>query len=65
MIENAVTDIEHRINELDALKSELTAARRLVAKCKGCGNQPSSTGCPHCPINKSLEKIQVLNLLWE
>jgi DNA-binding transcriptional MerR regulator len=65
IIDSAISDIEGKIADLKALKSELIASSKLVAKCKGCDNQPSSKGCPECPLNKSLEKIEVLNLIWE
>jgi DNA-binding transcriptional MerR regulator len=34
-------------------------------KCTGCENSPSSKGCPTCPVNKNLNEIEVLNLVWE
>lgn len=63
-INHAVEDIEDQIESLKKLKSELTAASKQVKKCAGCKNEPSSQGCPTCPINKSLSKIEVLNLIW-
>lgn len=65
IIDSAISDIEEKITDLKALKSELSASRKLVAKCKGCNNEPSSKGCPECPLNKNLEKIEALNLIWE
>lgn len=64
-IDSAISEIDEKISDLNTLKSELTASRKLVAKCKGCSNQPSSTGCPECPINQNLKKIEALNLIWE
>lgn len=65
ILDSAISDIEGKITDLKALKSELIAARKLVARCKGCSNEPSSKSCPECPINKSLAKIEALNLIWE
>jgi MerR family transcriptional regulator, Zn(II)-responsive regulator of zntA len=65
IIDSAINDIEGKITDLKALKSELSASRKLVAKCKGCGNEPSSKGCPECPLNKNLSNIEALNLIWE
>ncbi len=65
IIENSITNIEEKINNLEILKSELSAAKKQVEKCKGCKNKPSSEGCPTCPVNKNLNKIEILNLVWE
>jgi len=65
IIENSMIEIEDKINNLKSLKSELSAAKKQVIKCKGCKNEPSSKGCPSCPVNKNLNKIEILNLVWE
>lgn len=65
IIENSITDIDEKINNLKALKSELSAAKKQVKKCSGCTNAPSSEGCPTCPVNQNLSKIEILNLVWE
>ena len=65
IIENSITEIEDKINNLKSLKLELSAAKKQVIKCKGCKNEPSSEGCPSCPVNKNLNKIEILNLVWE
>jgi DNA-binding transcriptional MerR regulator len=65
VIDSAISEIEEKISHLNTLKSDLKASRKLVAKCRGCGNEPSSKGCPECPVNQSLGKIEALNLIWE
>ena len=65
IIDSAITDVEEKIVGLNALKTELNAAKKLVKKCNGCTSVPSSQGCPDCPVNKNLKKIEVLNLVWE
>lgn len=65
IIDDAITDVEEKIACLNTLKAELKAAKKLVEKCNGCTNAPSSLGCPGCPVNKNLKKIEVLNLVWE
>jgi len=65
IIENSILEIEEKINNLKSLKLELSAAKKQVTKCKGCNNEPSSEGCPSCPVNKNLNKIEILNLVWE
>ncbi len=65
IIDDSIGDIENEINMLKALKKELSSAKKQVEKCKGCENVPSSNGCPSCPINKNLDKIEILNLIWE
>lgn len=65
IIEKSMLEIEEKINNLNNLKLELSAAKKQVIKCKGCKNIPSSEGCPSCPVNKNLNKIEILNLVWE
>jgi len=65
IIDSSIKDIEEKINNLKSLKSELSAAKKQVKKCNGCKNEPSSKGCPSCPANKNLSKIEILNLVWE
>jgi len=63
-IDHVVKEIEDQIESLKKLKLELTAAYKQVKKCADCKNEPSSQGCLACLINKSLSKIEVLNLIW-
>ena len=65
IIDSSIKDVEEKINNLKFLKSELSAAKKQVIKCNGCKNEPSSKGCPSCPVNKNLSKIEMLNLVWE
>lgn len=65
IINDAISDINEKLHKLDALKSEFIAAKKQIKKCNGCQNEPSSLGCPACPVNKNLNKIEVLNLVWE
>ena len=65
VIDSAISEIEEKISHLNTLKSDLKASRKLVAKCKGCSKKPSSKGCPECPVNQNLGKIEALNLIWE
>ena len=65
ILDNSIKNIEEKINNLRTLKSELSSAKKQVVKCNGCKNKPSSKGCPSCPVNKNLNKIEILNLVWE
>ena len=65
LIDRAISEIDEKMSDLNTLRSDLKASRKLVAKCKGCRNEPSSRGCPECPVNKNLGKIEALNLIWE
>lgn len=65
IIDSSIKDIEERIDNLKSLKLELSAAKNLVKKCGGCMNEPSSKGCPTCPVNKNISNIEILNLVWE
>ena len=65
IIENTIDDLNEQIGNLETLKAELTAAKKQIKKCTGCENSPSSKGCPECPVNKSLNEIEILNLVWE
>lgn len=64
ILDDAVSVIDKQISGLKGLQSEVNASRKLVAQCRGCANEPSSNGCPNCPINHNLKKIELLNLIW-
>ena len=65
IINNSIIDIDNKINDLKLLKTELSATKKQLKECSGCKNIPSSKGCPTCPINKNLNKIEILNLVWK
>ena len=65
IIDTTINDIDENIHNLKQLKSEMYAAKKQLKKCNGCKNKPSSEGCPTCPVNKNLNKIEILNLVWE
>ncbi len=65
IIDTSIMDIDEKVNNLKLLKKELAAAKEQISMCGGCKNPPSSKGCPTCPINESLDKIEILNLVWE
>ena len=65
IINVTISDIDAKINNLKMLKSELIAANKQIQQCKNCPNEPSSQGCPTCPVNRNLSKIEILNLIWE
>lgn len=55
--------LRQRIGGLRALREEISAARRVVARCRGCTNVPNSRGCPHCPVREQRADINVFDLL--
>lgn len=60
-----LADIGTQIVRLNALREQIAAARRTVMKCSGCGNKPSTKGCPECPVRQRLSDIELLNLIWD
>lgn len=58
-------DISAQIEGLNVLREQLTAAKRTVMKCSGCGNKPTTKGCPKCPVRQRLADIELLNLVWD
>jgi DNA-binding transcriptional MerR regulator len=65
VIDRVISEIDEKISDLNTLRSDLKASRRLVAKCKGCTNKPSSKDCQECSVNQNLRLIEALNLIWE
>lgn len=65
IINTTIADIETKVTNLKTLKSELKAANKQIQQCKNCPNEPSSQGCPSCPVNRNLSTIEILNLIWE
>ncbi|MBI3433062.1 MAG: MerR family transcriptional regulator [Hydrogenophilales bacterium] len=60
-----LTDISAQIERLDSLHKQIAAAKRTVMKCSGCGNSPTTKGCPKCPVQQRLSDIELLNLVWD
>ncbi|HUW38288.1 MAG TPA: MerR family transcriptional regulator [Rhodocyclaceae bacterium] len=60
-----LTGIDEQVQRLQALSSQIKSARLTVKKCVGCRNEPSTEGCPSCPVRKKLPEIEVLNLIWD
>jgi DNA-binding transcriptional MerR regulator len=58
-------DIDTQIERLISLREQIAVARRTVVKCSGCGNKPSTKGCPKCPVRQRLSDIDLLNLVWD
>jgi DNA-binding transcriptional MerR regulator len=58
-------DIDSRMQLLKQLDEQIAAAKGTVKKCAGCKNEPSSKGCPLCPVRRHLADIELLNLVWD
>lgn len=57
--------IRAQIKQLQGLGKLIGAAQATVQQCAGCKNEPSSKGCPECPVKKHLADIELLNLVWD
>ena len=49
----------------EVLEKNFKNAYILVQQCRRCRNVPSPTGCPNCPLNETLDKAELLYLIWE
>ncbi len=64
-LSNELDIISARLSELEHLKKEILQAMKAITKCRGCQNQPTSKGCPQCPVKHERDKIGLLNLIWD
>jgi MerR family transcriptional regulator, Zn(II)-responsive regulator of zntA len=64
-LDQMLADIDARIRQLTALADGISATKNTVAKCADCQNQPSTKGCPECPVRRHLAEIELLNLVWD
>ncbi len=48
-----------------AIRSEIVEASKMVAKCKGCKNLPTSETCPDCPMNDAVDQNAVAAMVWK
>lgn len=60
-----LADIDVQMRQLKALGTQVAAAKRTVKKCSGCKNEPSTKGCPKCPVRQRLADVELLNLVWD
>lgn len=64
-LETEINEITAKTHELERLKDELAQAKRVINKCRGCKNKPTSSGCPDCPVKLHTGNIELLNLIWD
>ena len=64
-LNDTLTIINNKIKELENLNIEINNSIRVVKKCKGCMNHPTTKECPDCPVIDNLNNIQLLNLVWD
>lgn len=65
LLDGVLADIDRRMHELRSLALEIRSARNTVQQCAGCKHQPSTAGCPNCPVIDRLPYIELLNLIWD
>jgi len=65
LLDDKINDISAHIQNLEHLKNEITRAKKLVKKCRGCRNKPTTKDCPTCPIKQNTESVELLNLIWD
>lgn len=58
-------EVSRRIRELMRLKKEIEKASAIILQCRGCGNEPTSKGCPACPVKKRADTEALLSLVWD
>jgi recombinational DNA repair protein RecR len=64
-LDTLLADIDAQTIQLKTLGAQIAAAKKTVKKCSGCKNEPSTKGCPKCPVRQHLEDIELLNLVWD
>lgn len=64
-LDEMFADVVTQIQQLRELGAQIAAAKKTVQKCSGCKNEPSSEGCPQCPVQQCLADIELLNLIWD
>ncbi|MCK5877170.1 MAG: MerR family transcriptional regulator [Candidatus Marithrix sp.] len=65
LLDNTSSNIEQQITKLESIKYEIKLVQQIIKSCNSCNNIPSTKGCPNCLVIKQLDKILLLNLIWE
>lgn len=60
-----LADISAQVERLNSLHKQIVSAKRVIAKCSGCKNKPTTKGCPRCSVRNHLSDIELLNLVWD
>jgi DNA-binding transcriptional MerR regulator len=60
-----LNNIAVQMKALKKLNTEINNAQKIIKKCHGCINHPSTKGCPNCQVNSKLNDIELLNLIWD
>lgn len=64
-LDDLLAGIQAQVAQLERLAAQISAAKATVAQCSGCGNKPTTKGCPQCPVRRHLADIELLNLIWD
>lgn len=64
-LDAVIGELTARIEQTQQLRDEVVRARSWVRKCRGCGNRPTSKGCPDCPVRKHVDDVELLGLIWD
>lgn len=64
-MDTLLADISTQIEQLNSLHTQIVAAKRVITKCSGCKNRPTTKGCPRCSVRSHLSDIELLNLVWD
>lgn len=64
-LDDELKSLSSRIGELQKLENEIAQAQTAVRMCKGCKNEPTSGGCPNCPVISRATSVELLNLIWD
>lgn len=57
--------LDNNLLKMQQLKLDIDQARNKVKQCKGCDKQPSTHGCPDCPLISALSQPGMLHLIWD
>jgi DNA-binding transcriptional MerR regulator len=59
------TELQARIKQLQAARSDLHRAKKRLVGCHGCRKKPVRRNCTGCPVAGELLECQVMRVVWD
>lgn len=65
MLEDLSDELRGQAAKMLELEDEVMRTLRIIRGCRGCQNVPSAETCPDCPMEKSENKTDLSQMIWQ
>lgn len=65
ILEHLTDDLRDQAAAILAMQDELRRTVRLLKGCQGCKNKPTPETCPDCPMQTSVDRPDMAQMIWQ